>query len=76
MNCKLEFDLPEDQDSMTLALNGSKYWLCLWDLDNWLRGLLKYDETLGEENAKQYQEVRDKLREIMEDHGVSLEDVS
>ena len=42
MKAILEFELPEDNSDFTLANNGFKYWSILSDIDNHLRGVLKY----------------------------------
>lgn len=42
MDATLRFDLPEDDHEHLMALNGSKYWNFLWDLDQECRGYLKY----------------------------------
>ena len=31
-----------DENDLRLALNGRKYWSCLWDLDQWCRSQLKH----------------------------------
>jgi hypothetical protein len=74
MKAILEFNLPDDDQDFTLANNASKYWSSLWELDQHLRGLTKYGE-LSDDVYKALTETRDKLREIMSDNGVSLDDV-
>ena len=70
MKATLEYNLPEDQDDFELATKGGKWYGVVWQMDQWLRAQNKYmpDDT--------YFEVRQKLREIMNDNGVSLDDVS
>lgn len=63
MQATLNFQLPEETDEHFQAVNGAKAFCCLDDLDNHLRGILKYQERPVEE-AKIYQEIRDKLREL------------
>lgn len=61
MKATLEFNLPEDSDDHYTAINAAKYRLALYELDNWLRSKLKYEELSGEALAI-YEEVRQYLR--------------
>lgn len=56
----LEFQMPEEEEELRLAMNGHKYERILDEFSNWLRTKIKYEnvETLNAE------EVREKLREI------------
>jgi len=78
MKAILEFNLPEDQADFELANNGSKWWNVCWGMDQWLRQQYKYmpDEEYSEDRYNAYIEARDKLREIMNENGVNLDDVS
>lgn len=67
----LEFDMYEDQDEYRYAINGGKYLGTLQELDNYLRGRLKYEE-LPDDVAKALQEVRDRLHEEANGHGISV----
>lgn len=60
MKSFLSFKLPEEQEEFESALNGSKYKGALEDLDNWLRGLAKYQD----QETVSIEEVRQKLREL------------
>jgi len=42
MKAKLEFNLPEEKNEYTLATKGSHYFSVLYELDQLLRGYLKY----------------------------------
>jgi hypothetical protein len=69
----LEFDLPEDQQEFEVAIHAMGWALVVWDLNEWLRSRVKYG---GEEDkVNTYQNVRDELQNILDNHGVSLEDV-
>jgi hypothetical protein len=43
-------------------------------MDQWLRSKLKYDDNLTQEQFDMYELVREKLREIINEHTVSLDD--
>ena len=50
------------------ALKATDYLLALWDMDQWLRGQIKYE-------GKEYDEVREELHNILERHGIDLDDL-
>lgn len=54
------------------AVNGYKYSLALWDLDQWLRTRLKY-HRLPRSMDIGYNNVRIQLREIMHGYGIKLD---
>lgn len=62
----LEFDGVEEQDDARTALDGYKWKLAMWDLDQLLRSTTKYDVSIlkdNEEASKEEYEVAEKLRE-------------
>lgn len=67
----IEFDTVEDKDEMEMCLNGSKWYSLAWELDQYLRGRLKYSE-LSEEVYKELSETREKLHEIMREEGLKF----
>lgn len=77
----LEFDSVEEQDDIKLALDGYKWKLAMWDLDQKLRETTKYGKSViktdGTEAcniedavAEQYREF---LRETLTDYGLILD---
>lgn len=56
------------------ALSASNYWCSLFDLDEWLRQEIKHNVTLTDDQEIVYNDVRVKLREIMDSNGVNLLD--
>ena len=96
MKAILEFNLdePEDRDSHEKAVNGKKFAMALWDLDQWLRQEEKYHSKWNifrKKPAPRYEvdpwnpekkveiqdltieDVREKIRELMQEYGISLE---
>ena len=61
MKAILEFNLPEDQPEFNTALQGSDWKHVCWEMDQYLRKHLKYDDDLKEDEVKMLQKVRDKL---------------
>ena len=77
MKATLEFNLPEDRDDFALATNASKMWSVLWELDQDLRAKVKYaPDDSNEDKLEAYQEIREKLRELMRDEDISFDMVS
>ena len=55
--------------------NWRNYWSSLWELDQWLRSKIKYNNISAAE-ADAYDKVRDELRNVMDINGCSLEDLN
>ena len=69
----ITFNLPEEQDEHRLALDAGKYYSCLWELDNHLRGKVKYEaDNLSEAQLEAYIEFRKMLHDFMEAAEVKL----
>lgn len=66
----LEFNCPEDESEFALANAGVALSIVITDMDNYLRAKVKYEE-LTETETIIYQNVRDKLRELIIDNGVN-----
>ena len=63
----------DDEDDLLTAINGYKYKLALWDLDQFLRSELKYNDILTAEQYDYAEMLRDKLHEFINDYNVTLE---
>ena len=74
MKAILEFNLPDDQQEFDLANSGLKFWSVLWELDQDLRAKTKYaPDDLPQDKYDAYQEVRDKLYELMSENNLSFD---
>ena len=63
----------EDGDTtfeITLALNAGKWRSVCWDLDQWLRGKIKYEDV----ESMPTQELRDKLWELLRDEDLNFDE--
>jgi hypothetical protein len=69
----LEFDPFEDRDEMESALNGAKWKMLVWDLDQHLRSELKYNDAITGKVYDALQKVRDHLHELKNENGLTLE---
>jgi len=79
MKATLEFDLNDfdnnDRSSFEDAVNGTKWKLAMWELDQWLRSQYKYmsDEDYKEGAYEAYEKSREKLYEIINNDGLKLD---
>jgi hypothetical protein len=72
MKAILEFTLPEDNHEFANATQGGKLRSVLWDLDQWFRSKIKY-EDLTDEQYQVYQGCRDHLRTLLYEENIDLE---
>ena len=69
-----EFDSIEEAEDVRTALDGYKYKLVIWDFDQYLRNQIKYNDNLPSEVAEAFEDLREKLREFLNDYRVNIED--
>jgi hypothetical protein len=81
MKITLEFDGIEEQDDVRTALDGYRWKLAMWDLDQGLRSTTKYGTSIinhGQEATTEELEVAEKLREmirrVLEEYNLNLND--
>jgi len=72
MKAILEYNLPDEQQEYDLANKGSDLSIIIWDFDQWLRNEVKYNNELTDKESDTYYKIRDKLREIMEEHDITF----
>ena len=73
MKAILEFNLPEEKDEFDLAVRGSDIHHTLWEMDQWLRGKIKYAaDDIDENTYKTYEECREKLRQFANENKIDL----
>ena len=74
----LEFDSIEEQYDARVALDGSKWKLAMWDLDQKLRSATKYGVIDNREATPEEQDmadkVRDFIRDILNDYHLNLDE--
>ena len=74
MKAILEFKLPDDQQEYDLANNALNFYSVLWELDQDLRAKTKYAaDDLLQDKYDAYEEIRDKLRELMSESNVNFD---
>lgn len=75
MKAKLTFNLPEEQSDFRCAVNGVEWMSVCWDMDQWLRSELKYnDSKYSDKEYELLEKIREELNNKMIDHGVSFYD--
>ena len=73
MEATLKFNLPEEQPEFDNAVNGWKWSVAIWEFDQHLRSQIKYNDKLSECECDTYEEIRDKLWEILKNKDLSLD---
>lgn len=63
----------DEENDLLVAINGYKFKLALWDLDQFLRSELKYNDKLTAQQHEYAEMLRDKLREILNDYQIQIE---
>lgn len=58
-----------NQNEALQIMKATKYLIALWDLDQWLRSEIKYQAK------EEYQPVRDELYNILQNNGISLDEL-
>lgn len=77
MVIEMKFTMPDDKDDFTLATKGRDFWYVLWELDQYLRGKVKYaPDTQAEAVTDTYQEVRTALHDLLASQDTTLDCVS
>lgn len=73
MKAILKFDLsdPDDTYEFESASNAGNLRLALWDIDQYLREQMKYNDSITDDGYKELEKTRDKLHEIMDDYGIT-----
>jgi len=70
----LEFDGVEEQDDARTALDGYKWKLAMWNLDQELRSKSKYASDKDDPNVVEaYYKLREELRDILNTYNLSLD---
>lgn len=73
----LEFDLnePEDASEHMRMIKSLSIVVVLWEMDQYLRARLKYEDSMSEDEYKAVDAAREKLYELMNAHSVSLDEL-
>ena len=71
---KFEYDTEDSSqvDEIKMLQNASTYKTILWEIDQYLRSRIKYEE-ISEEVGDALQLVRDKLHEELNEHNITMD---
>lgn len=73
MEAILKFNLPDDQEDFNIALDGGKWALSMFELNQWLRSQIKHPPAdMSDDTYKAFEECREKLYEILNEEGLKL----
>jgi hypothetical protein len=69
----IEYDFNEEREEMESAINGWKWKMVVWDLNQHLRSEMKYNDKITEEVYVALETIREKLHELKDEHGLILD---
>ena len=76
----LEFDAAEEEEDARTALDGYKWKLAMWDLDQILRSVTKYGTSIinegkqaSEEESEMAEKLREEIRNILTGYSIMME---
>lgn len=72
MKITLEFK-DEDAEEALTALDGYKWKLAMWDLDQYINSKLKYNTDLTDEASDALQNCRDQIIRLLEEYNLKLD---
>ena len=72
MKITLEFK-DEDAEEALTALDGYKWKLALWDLDQYLRSQVKYNADLTEQAYEALEDCRTKIVRLLDEYNLKLD---
>ena len=69
----IEFDTEDNQQDIRDALDGYKWKMAVWDIDQKLRNDLKYNEKLSADVQEYLEKLRDEIRDVLNDYKLNME---
>ena len=72
MKITLEFK-DEDAEEALTALDGYKWKLAMWDLDQYLRSEIKYNADLTEQAYEALEDCRTKIVRLLDEYNLKLD---
>jgi hypothetical protein len=69
----LEFDSENEANDAKSALDGWRWKSAMWELDQYLRNEIKYNDKNSSEVTAAYEKLRNKIREILDDNLLQIE---
>jgi len=72
MKATLEFNLPNDNEEYIIASKSMDWALLVWDVDQLIRSLLKYDPSKFKTSEQALEHLRKKIHNLMEEKGLQF----
>ena len=72
MKVTIEFN-DDERDDLQTALDGYKWKLLVWDLNQKLRTYLKYDTSIDGVRYEMVEEIKKDLFELLDDYNLNLD---
>jgi hypothetical protein len=72
MKATLTFNLPEDNEEFNRAVKAADYYVCLFDLFQYLRREIKYNEQLSDIERNTFERIREEFNGILTENGIEL----
>jgi len=70
MKAILEFNMEDDKHDFQLAIDAPKWYVLAWEIDQYLRNRMKYEENISNDEYKAVEAAREKLIELMNESGL------
>jgi hypothetical protein len=68
----IQFDSVEEQEDIRDALDGFKWRMIVWEIDEFLRNEMKYNEKLTQSDYQFAEKIREELRERISSYNLSF----
>ena len=75
MKAILEFNLPEDKVDFDLATKAYSWWNVCWQMEQYFRKEIKYNDSLSEEQLLVLEELQMEFYGFMNENNVDLHEV-
>ena len=72
MKATLTFNLPEDNEEFNRAVKSADYYVCLFDLFQYLRREIKYNEQLSDIERDTFERILEEFNEILTENGIEI----
>jgi hypothetical protein len=72
MKATLTFNLPEDNEEFNRAIKAADYYVCLFDLFQYLKREIKYNEQLSDIERSTFETIKEEFNGILTENGIEL----
>jgi len=72
MKATLEFNIPEDNEEFNRAVKSADYYVCLFDLFQYLKREIKYNQQLSDIERNTFERIREEFNGILTENGIEI----